>query len=157
MWKTWVQSLVWEDPWRREMLPTPIFWPREFHGLYSPRGCKDLDMTEWNEFWWEGKKRGNFGILKVAEGSLEKQVAGGKYWYLQLKTRAQLGSGKKRYGKEAKKLKKETENNFQNLQAQNWAQEIDGIQVNILCKHPCHTHARADTNWRTRAAKPILA
>ena len=35
-------------------------------------------------------------------------MAGGKYWYLQLKTRAQLGSGKKRYGKEAKKLKKET-------------------------------------------------
>ena len=22
-------------PWRREMLPTPVFWPREFHGLYS--------------------------------------------------------------------------------------------------------------------------
>ena len=23
-------------PWRRERLPTPVFWPREFHGLYSP-------------------------------------------------------------------------------------------------------------------------
>ena len=22
-------------PWRRERLPTPVFWPREFHGLYS--------------------------------------------------------------------------------------------------------------------------
>ena len=21
-------------PWRRERLPTPVFWPGEFHGLY---------------------------------------------------------------------------------------------------------------------------
>ena len=32
-------------------LPTPVFWPREFHGprcleVYSPCGCKELDMTE---------------------------------------------------------------------------------------------------------------
>ena len=33
-------------PWRRERLPTPVFWPGEFHGLYSPWGCKELDMTE---------------------------------------------------------------------------------------------------------------
>ena len=26
--------------------PTPIFWSGEFHGLYSPRGHKELDMTE---------------------------------------------------------------------------------------------------------------
>ena len=24
----------------------PVFWPREFHGLYSPWGCKELDTTE---------------------------------------------------------------------------------------------------------------
>ena len=23
-------------PWRRERLPTPVFWPGEFHGLNSP-------------------------------------------------------------------------------------------------------------------------
>ena len=23
-------------PWRREQLPTPVFWPGEFHGLYGP-------------------------------------------------------------------------------------------------------------------------
>ena len=23
-------------PWRRDRLPTPVFWPGEFHGLYSP-------------------------------------------------------------------------------------------------------------------------
>ena len=33
-------------PWRRQRLPTPVFWPGEFHGLYSPWGCKELDTTE---------------------------------------------------------------------------------------------------------------
>ena len=33
-------------PWRRERLPTPVFWPAEFHGLYSPWGCKESDTTE---------------------------------------------------------------------------------------------------------------
>ena len=26
MWKMWIRSLDWEDPWRREQLPTPLFW-----------------------------------------------------------------------------------------------------------------------------------
>ena len=25
MWETWVRSLGWEDPWRKEQLPTPVF------------------------------------------------------------------------------------------------------------------------------------
>jgi len=33
-------------PWRRERLPTPIFWPREFHGLYSSWVLKESDTTE---------------------------------------------------------------------------------------------------------------
>ena len=33
-------------PWRREGLPTPVFWPGEFQGLYSPWGCKESDTTE---------------------------------------------------------------------------------------------------------------
>ena len=33
-------------PWRRERLPTPIFWPGESHRLYSPCSCKELDTTE---------------------------------------------------------------------------------------------------------------
>ncbi|KAJ1366500.1 hsp90 co-chaperone Cdc37 [Parelaphostrongylus tenuis] len=44
--ETWVRSLGWEDPRRREELPTPVFWPGEFHGLYSPWGRKESDMTE---------------------------------------------------------------------------------------------------------------
>ena len=46
MWETWVQSLGWADPLRREQLSTPVFWPGELHWLYSPWGHKELDMTE---------------------------------------------------------------------------------------------------------------
>ena len=37
---------VGKNPWKRERLPTPVFWPRGFHGLYSPWGHEELDMTE---------------------------------------------------------------------------------------------------------------
>ena len=62
--KTWVQFLGWDNPlekgratpssilawripWTREKLPIPVFWPAEFHGLYSPWGHKESDTTEW--------------------------------------------------------------------------------------------------------------
>ena len=32
--------------WKREKLLTPVFRPGEFHGLYSPWGHKELDLTE---------------------------------------------------------------------------------------------------------------
>ena len=35
-----------KSPWRRERLPTLACWPGEFHGLYSPWGHKESDMTE---------------------------------------------------------------------------------------------------------------
>ena len=38
----WVEKI----PWRRERLLTPVFWPGEFHGLYSPSGRKESDTTE---------------------------------------------------------------------------------------------------------------
>ena len=34
------------SPGEGERLPTPVFWPGEFHGQYSPRGHKELDTTE---------------------------------------------------------------------------------------------------------------
>ena len=47
MWETWVQSLGWEDPLEKgKALPTPVFWPREFHGLYSPWNHKESDATD---------------------------------------------------------------------------------------------------------------
>ena len=33
--ETWVQSLGWEDPLEKGKLPTSVFWPGEFHGLYG--------------------------------------------------------------------------------------------------------------------------
>ena len=46
-----MQSLSWEDPLRREWLPTPVILPGESHGQrslegYRPLGLKELDMTE---------------------------------------------------------------------------------------------------------------
>ena len=47
-WETW----VWKILWKREKLPTSVFWPEEFHGQrslagYSPWGHKELDIAEW--------------------------------------------------------------------------------------------------------------
>ena len=39
---TWVGKI----PWRRAWQPTPVFWPGEFHGLYSPQGRKESDTTK---------------------------------------------------------------------------------------------------------------
>ena len=36
MWETWVRWLDWEDPLEKGKPTTPVFWPGEFHGLYSP-------------------------------------------------------------------------------------------------------------------------
>ena len=45
--ETWVRSLGWEDPLEKgKAPPTPVFWPGEFYGLYSPWGCKEWDTTE---------------------------------------------------------------------------------------------------------------
>ena len=54
-------------PRRRERLPTPVFWPGEFHGLCSPWGHKELNTTEWlsgnsnqnsiNLEGWDGERR----------------------------------------------------------------------------------------------------
>ena len=51
MWETWIRSRGQEDPWRREWLSTPVFWPREFSGQrslvgYSPWDHKESYMTE---------------------------------------------------------------------------------------------------------------
>ena len=36
----------WEDPLEKGKATHPVFWPGEFHGLYSPRGLKQSDTTE---------------------------------------------------------------------------------------------------------------
>jgi len=49
--RPWVWFLGWEDPWRREWLPIPVYFPGELYGErslagYSPWGQKESDTTE---------------------------------------------------------------------------------------------------------------
>ena len=37
MWETGFGPWIGKIPWRREQLPSPVFWPGEFHGLVSQR------------------------------------------------------------------------------------------------------------------------
>ena len=46
MQETHFDSWIGKICWRRDRLPTLASWPGEFHGLYSPRGHKESDMTE---------------------------------------------------------------------------------------------------------------
>ena len=39
-------SWVGKIQWRRDRLPTPVFWPGESHGLYRPWCHKESDTTE---------------------------------------------------------------------------------------------------------------
>ena len=46
---------VGKTPWKKKWQPTPVLLPGESHGGrilvgYSPRGCKELDTTEWLHF-----------------------------------------------------------------------------------------------------------
>ena len=41
-WETWVQSLGWEDPWRRKWLPTPVFLPGETPWAEEPGGVQSI-------------------------------------------------------------------------------------------------------------------
>ena len=62
-----VGDLGWEDPWRKEKLPTPVFWPGELHGLYSPWGRKESDTTESLSLslgsFWDTDAEDYFGVL----------------------------------------------------------------------------------------------
>ena len=54
-------------PWRRERLPTPVFWPGEFHGLYSPWGRRvGHDWATFTTYTGNPKS-----VLGDCEGSLE--------------------------------------------------------------------------------------
>ena len=46
MQETWVWSLGWEDLEKGKAIRTPVFWPGEFHELYSSWGFKESDTTE---------------------------------------------------------------------------------------------------------------
>ena len=55
----------------RERLPTPVFWPVEFHGLYSPWGRKQSDTTERLSLILRGRRKEWEG--QMLEGSRESK------------------------------------------------------------------------------------
>ena len=46
LWETQVQSLSWEDPLEKEMAPTLVFLPGEFHGPRSLNGLQSMGVTK---------------------------------------------------------------------------------------------------------------
>ena len=73
-------------PWRRERLPTPVFWPGEFHGLYSPWGHKELDTTkQLSQKKKESLEEGMAGNLQRGSGS---RLRPGKVIWVSLAERA---------------------------------------------------------------------
>ena len=73
-------------PWRRERLPTPVFWPGEFHGLYSPWGHKELDTTkQLSQKKKESLEEGMAGNLQRGSGN---RLRPGKVIWVSLAERA---------------------------------------------------------------------
>ena len=76
MQETWVQSLSGKIPWRRERLPTPVFWPGEFQELYavtkSLTQLRDFHFHHTNVLglpWWlSGKESACQGRRRRTEG-----------------------------------------------------------------------------------------
>ena len=62
-------SWVGKISWRRERLPTPIFWPGEFHALYSPWGHQGVGQ-DWATFTFTFQKYclSYFALLGFSEG-----------------------------------------------------------------------------------------
>ena len=68
VWETWFDPWIEKIPWRRERLPTPVFWPGEFHGLYSPWSLKESDRTE------------RLSLLLSVSGASSVAASGWKFW-----------------------------------------------------------------------------
>ena len=100
--ETWVRSLGWEDPLQGERLPTPVFWPGESHGLYSPWGPKESDMAEWLSLsLWRHLRKMFFSSKKT------EQCAGNLFpsmWPRHLCTEADAGSYGNHPGNKEKSL-----------------------------------------------------
>ena len=82
--ETWVQSWVGKIPWRRERLPTPVFWPGEFHGLRIRHDWATFTFTfhfhkpcEIGERFWLVKRIGE--LFLVLETQFVKQEIGLDY------------------------------------------------------------------------------
>ena len=62
--EAWVQPLGWEDPLEKGKATTPVFWPGEFHALYSPWGRRESTRR--------ATSLSLSGSIRPAEGEQEK-------------------------------------------------------------------------------------
>ena len=65
---TWVGKI----PWRRERLPSPVFWLGEFRGLYSPWSRKEPDTTRDFHFHTQYSQSSN-QIFELVKNLLKKK------------------------------------------------------------------------------------
>ena len=91
MWETWVRSLGWEDPRRREWLGTPVSWPGEFHGLYSSWGRKESDKVSdfhfvtpvrWQTGPWAGFPRSPTELQLLLKTGERRGCGGLRFYFL---------------------------------------------------------------------------
>ena len=68
VWKTYILSPDQENPLEKEMATFSSILPREFHGQYSPKDCKELDRTEWLTH----KPLGDLRIKRLAYWEFDK-------------------------------------------------------------------------------------
>ena len=68
----WVEKM----PWRRERLPTPVFWPGEFHGLCSPWVARS--QTRLRDFHFQRTLRGFPGGASGKEPACQCRRAKGR-------------------------------------------------------------------------------
>ena len=105
--ETWFQSLGWEDPPEKGMATHSSILAGEFHGQrilagYSPRGCKELDMTE--RLLLELEYKAIIGLIWVICSPLESALP--KIYELVLGGLLYLPQGKLEccYNKEGKRM-----------------------------------------------------
>ena len=77
----WVRKIL----WRRDRLPTPVFWPGEIHGLHSPWGCKESDTTEQLSLFWSVRIK-NMSRIRNKHVLLRKMSEGKLCWILRCKS-----------------------------------------------------------------------
>ena len=101
MWETWVGKI----PWKRERLPTPVFWLREFHGLYSPQ---DSDFHIHFSFTFKGNTKINANeLMGLAVNYLLTSIFLMRYesiHQLSLREAERMEENLRRVGKASKKM-----------------------------------------------------
>ena len=69
--ETWVQSLVGKIPWRRERVPTPVFWPGELHAAHG---------VTWRSPWGSQRVRHYWAIFTFTFIDVFGVTEGGLSW-----------------------------------------------------------------------------